>query len=286
MLLRGLPRSFYTKLFALAFVITCILFYVKFMLTSSSNRPSAADYGQLDDENAELNRIAAQQLLAKAAAVKGNGGGRAVAKAGGKLSIVDADIEDRIMEKLIRLDMAKQVKKLGDRGKAVSLVGKAKEIGEKRLSVIALNEELSEHLSYNRTTPDARNPLCKLIKYDVNSLPTASVVVIFYNEPYSVLVRTVHSVINTCPGHMLKEVILVDDCSTNVELKDKLDYYIRTRLDVDRVKTIRLKNRLVFISFLCRTLSNYNGGGEVKLCPINNFVPYLHIIIARKNEDN
>lgn len=146
-------------------------------------------------------------------------------------------------EKLIKLDIAKQVNKLGDKGKPVTLTGNAKLIGDKQLTVIALNEELSEHLSYNRTSPDARNPLCKRQKYDLNSLPTTSVIIIFYNEPYSVLVRTIHSVLNTGDRRILKEVIIVDDCSTNIELKEKLDYYIETRFPRDAVKVIRLKSR-------------------------------------------
>lgn len=114
--------------------------------------------------------------------------------------------------------------------------------GEAQLKKIALNEELSEHISYNRTIPDARHPSCRKKVYDINSLPTASVVIIFFNEPYSVLVRTVHSVLNTSPKNLLKEVILVDDGSSNTELKYKLDYYVKTRLS-DKVKVLRLKNR-------------------------------------------
>lgn len=114
--------------------------------------------------------------------------------------------------------------------------------GEAQLKKIALNEELSEHISYNRTIPDARHPACRKKVYDLNSLPTASVVIIFFNEPYSVLVRTVHSVLNTSPKNLLKEVILVDDGSSNTELKYKLDYYVKTRLS-DKVKVLRLKNR-------------------------------------------
>jgi hypothetical protein len=114
--------------------------------------------------------------------------------------------------------------------------------GEKQLTKIALNEELSNHISFNRTTPDARNPACKNKIYDLNSLPTTSVIIIFFNEPYSVLVRTVHSVLNTSPPNLLREIILVDDGSSNVELKGKLDYYVRTRFS-DKVKVLRLKNR-------------------------------------------
>lgn len=116
--------------------------------------------------------------------------------------------------------------------------------GEKQLKKIALNEALSEHISYNRTIPDARHPACKkkTKSYDLSTLPTASVIIIFFNEPYSVLVRTAHSVLNSSPKNLLKEVILVDDGSSNVELKHKLDYYVKTRFN-DKVKVLRLKNR-------------------------------------------
>jgi polypeptide N-acetylgalactosaminyltransferase len=70
----------------------------------------------------------------------------------------------------------------------------------------------------------------------------ASVVVIFYNEPYSVILRTVYSILNTANERLLKEIILVDDASTNVELLDKLGYYVKTRLPT-KVKLIRMKSR-------------------------------------------
>lgn len=145
-------------------------------------------------------------------------------------------------EKLIQADLLKQEPGLGDNGQPVHLDGLAKELGEKQLATIALNEELSEHLSYNRTTPDTRHPDCRKNKYDISKLGTTSVVVIFYNEPYSVLVRTVHSVLNTSPPSLLKEIILVDDSSSNKELHGKLDYYIETRLP-KKVKMLRLKSR-------------------------------------------
>lgn len=54
---------------------------------------------------------------------------------------------------------------------------------------------------------------CKTKKY-LKRLGTVSVVVPFHNEHWSTLLRTVHSVINRSPAHLLKEIILVDDCST------------------------------------------------------------------------
>jgi polypeptide N-acetylgalactosaminyltransferase len=66
--------------------------------------------------------------------------------------------------------------------------------------------------------------------------------VIFFDEWPSVLLRTIHSIYNRTPRDLLKELILVNDCSTKPELNDELDLYVRQNFD-DRVKTLRLKER-------------------------------------------
>ena len=47
-----------------------------------------------------------------------------------------------------------------------------------------------------------------------NDLPTTSVIFCFVDEVWSTLLRSVHSVLNRSPIHLLEEIILVDDCST------------------------------------------------------------------------
>lgn len=57
---------------------------------------------------------------------------------------------------------------------------------------------------------------CRQITYS-EDLPQISVVFIFVNEALSVILRSVHSVVNHTPSQLLKEVILVDDNSDNGE---------------------------------------------------------------------
>ncbi|XP_055591432.1 N-acetylgalactosaminyltransferase 6-like [Uranotaenia lowii] len=130
----------------------------------------------------------------------------------------------------------------GENGTAVQLVDEQD---------IARNEKLftengyyavvSDHIALNRSVADQRHPLCRK-KHYLQELPTASVVIIFYNEHLSTLLRTVHSVLNRSPPQLVKEIIMVNDHSTKEFLYDELEQYIKNELP-SKVKLVHLPER-------------------------------------------
>ncbi|XP_062425940.1 probable polypeptide N-acetylgalactosaminyltransferase 8 [Rhea pennata] len=89
------------------------------------------------------------------------------------------------------------------------------------------NVYLSDRLPLDRLIKDTRSPSCQRKTYP-QDLPTLSVVLIFMNEALSIILRAITSIINRTPSHLLKEIILVDDCSSNDDLKGPLEAQIKS----------------------------------------------------------
>ena len=116
---------------------------------------------------------------------------------------------------------------------------KEKERGEEKH---CFNAFASDRISLHRDLgPDTRPPECIEQKFKrCPPLPTTSVIIVFHNEAWSTLLRTVHSVMYTSPAILLKEIILVDDASVDEYLHDKLDEYVK---QFQIVKVVRQKER-------------------------------------------
>uniref|UniRef100_A0A182W887 Ricin B lectin domain-containing protein n=1 Tax=Anopheles minimus TaxID=112268 RepID=A0A182W887_9DIPT len=130
----------------------------------------------------------------------------------------------------------------GEQGKPATLSPEESD-SEKRKELYyqnGFNALLSDKISINRSIADLRHPSCKLKSYRKH-LPLASVVIPFYEEHWSTLLRTIYSALNRSPPHLLKEVIIVDDGSTKGFLHDKLEYYVKRHLP--KVKLIRQHER-------------------------------------------
>lgn len=155
------------------------------------------------------------------------------------------------------MEKEKQRQGPGEQGKGVKLTDHDEIKRDYQLTLEeGLHVVISDKISVNRSVKDTRPKVwvgcllsqsfphfhlsCFHKKY-LKELPVASIIIIFYNEWPSVLLRTVHSVYNRSPRELVKEIILVDDNSTKAELKG-LEKYVQENFD-DRVKVVRLKER-------------------------------------------
>lgn len=100
----------------------------------------------------------------------------------------------------------------------------------------AFNVLVSGNIGLSRAIPDTRHQLCSLQQYAAH-LPSASVIICFYNEHLATLLRSINTVVQRTSSVHLHEIILIDDCSELVDLGLPLEQ----QLDAINVKhTIRL----------------------------------------------
>ncbi|XP_020281580.1 putative polypeptide N-acetylgalactosaminyltransferase 9 isoform X2 [Pseudomyrmex gracilis] len=104
----------------------------------------------------------------------------------------------------------------------------------------AFNQYASDLISVHRSLPDPRDQWCKEPGRYLKDLPPTAVIICFHNEAWSVLLRTVHSVLDRSPEHLIEEIILVDDFSDMPHLKRQLEDYM---MNYPKVRIIRANKR-------------------------------------------
>lgn len=153
---------------------------------------------------------------------------------------------------------------------------------EEAIDSYGMNMVASDEISLDRSVPDTRMEECKDWHYP-QELPKASVVIVFHNEGRSVLLRTIHSVINRTPAQFLEEVLLVDDFSDKEDLQEGLKNYIRIFRGV--VRLVRNTEREGLIRSRTRGAKEAKGVVVVFLdahCEVNkNWLPPLLAPIYR-----
>uniref|UniRef100_A0A8C1R7I6 polypeptide N-acetylgalactosaminyltransferase n=2 Tax=Cyprinus carpio TaxID=7962 RepID=A0A8C1R7I6_CYPCA len=128
----------------------------------------------------------------------------------------------------------------GEMGKPVVIAKDQQERMKEMFKINQFNLMASEMIALNRSLPDVRLEGCKTKVYP-DGLPRTSVVIVFHNEAWTTLLRTVQSVIDRSPRPLLEEIVLVDDASERDFLKRQLEQYVR-KLEVP-VRVVRMEQR-------------------------------------------
>lgn len=115
----------------------------------------------------------------------------------------------------------------GELGAAVHIPPEDEAKQQELFKLNQFNLMASDMISLNRSLKDIRLEGCKTKKHN-KYLPDTSIVIVFHNEAWSTLLRTVWSVINRSPRTLLKEIILVDDKSEQDHLQQDLEDYVKT----------------------------------------------------------
>ncbi|KAM6936891.1 putative polypeptide N-acetylgalactosaminyltransferase 8 [Xenentodon cancila] len=89
------------------------------------------------------------------------------------------------------------------------------------------NVFLSDRLPLDRPLQDTRDPRCLKKSYP-KDLPSLGVVLIYLDEALSVIKRALRSIIDRTPKDLLKEIIMVDDSSSNENLKEDLNVHVKS----------------------------------------------------------
>uniref|UniRef100_A0A8C1HWS6 polypeptide N-acetylgalactosaminyltransferase n=1 Tax=Cyprinus carpio carpio TaxID=630221 RepID=A0A8C1HWS6_CYPCA len=150
--------------------------------------------------------------------------------------------------------------------------------GQDPYSLYAFNQRESERIPSNRALRDTRHYRCTTLHYDPD-LPSTTIVITFHNEARSTLLRTVRSVLNRTPVHLIHEIILVDDFS-----EDPNDCLLLTKLP--KVKCLRNKRREGLIRSRVRGAEAAGAGILTFLdshCEVNK--DWLPPLLQRVKED-
>ncbi|CAH0725706.1 unnamed protein product, partial [Brenthis ino] len=217
---RGRRKKIASLVFILIFLINA-MFYVSLELYNTiKKRNKSSWYKNIHyDQNSYVDKTGMRVIVGHY--VGGNSGGN-------------------LSEETVNTNHYAPVEGAGEGGRPVQLSQREIIPAREMYALHSYNIIVSDRISINRSLPDMRSESCRSVQYDLDNLPTASVIIVFHNEAWSTLMRTVMSVILRSPTILLKEIILVDDASDRKYLGKELENAI---VNLNNVRILRSANR-------------------------------------------
>ncbi|XP_038645503.1 polypeptide N-acetylgalactosaminyltransferase 5 [Scyliorhinus canicula] len=192
------------------------------------------------------------------------------------------------VHKVLAIDMTlspRDPKAIGQFGQRSVVPKEHEKLAKEKWSEGHFNVYLSNMIPLDRAIPDTRPEGCSN-QVVHNNLPTTSIIMCFVDEVWSTLLRSVHSIFNRSPAHLIKEVILVDDFSTKEYLKENLDKYMT---QFPKVHVIHLQERHGLIR--ARLVGATMATGDVLTfldshveCNVGWLEPLLEIIHSKRTK--
>ncbi|KAJ8681229.1 hypothetical protein QAD02_017016 [Eretmocerus hayati] len=172
---------------------------------------------------------------------------------------MDSQQVPNLTKEIINKNMFAPREHEGENGQPVQIAARDFQLMQQLFQVNRYNLLASDRIPLNRSLPDVRKKKCATRYANSEGLPNTSVVIVFHNEAWSTLLRTVHSVIDRSPIHLLHEIILVDDNSNRDFLRKPLDKYVSSLKVPTRV--LRSKERVGLVN--ARLMGANEAKGEV-----------------------
>nr|XP_009861683.2 polypeptide N-acetylgalactosaminyltransferase 11-like [Ciona intestinalis] len=137
----------------------------------------------------------------------------------------------------------------------------------------AFNQLVSDRIGIQpRTIPDTRQPECIGVNEDMTQ-HQVSIIICYYGEALSVLMRTISSIFKRTPPSLLKEIIVVDDGSTDKETLTEIERLVAKFYLESKLHGLRSKSQLGLIR--ARMFGARYATGDVLIfldshCEVNN----------------
>ncbi|XP_043275535.1 polypeptide N-acetylgalactosaminyltransferase 1 [Venturia canescens] len=186
-----------------------------------------------------------------------------------------------VTKDIINKNMFEPKPREGRNGEPVIIPSKDFHVMQQLFQINRFNLMASDRIPLNRTLPDVRKKKCISRYSKISGLPKTSIIIVFHNEAWSTLLRTVQSVIDRSPRELLVEIILVDDNSDRDFLKRPLDEYVE-KLNVP-TRVLRSDKRVGLVN--ARLIGAKEAIGQVLTfldahceCTVGWLVPLLEAI--------